>query len=121
MDSPTAKPANNPLEEQVIFLGWVLGGCKNILEDVAHIHEVYRGYVEGPDDTEGYESEMVEENDLKDDDKCVKECVACRSSRLLTWVRGQIPPKDWRQHGMVPDDWKPPFMEAANDAPSSPR
>lgn len=98
----------NNLREQVVFLGWILEGCKNILEDVSHIHEVYRGRIEGTDD---YETEMVEEKDLKEGDKCAKECTACRSSRVLTWVRGQIPPKDWRQHGMVADDWVPSFME----------
>lgn len=118
MENSTAKPKGSPLEEQVIFLGWILGGCKNLLEDVSHVHEVYRGAVEG---TGEYETETVEEKDLKEGDKCVKECVACRASRLLTWVQGQIPPKDWREHGMVPDDWKPPFMEAANDASTAPR
>jgi hypothetical protein len=98
---------NQNLREQVVYLGWVLGGCKRLLEDVSAQHEVYRGR-----EADEIISEMVDQKDLKPDDHCLNECVACRASRLLTWINGRpIPPPKWREHGMVADNWIPEFME----------
>ena len=96
----------NNLREQVIYLGWVLQGCKNLLEDASNEHEIYHG-------KEGDEiiTETVATEDLKPGDKCVTLCAGCRATNLLTWTRGAVPPPDWRKHGMVADDWVPAFME----------